>query len=95
MKLWRKILYTVIFIALGVLMICATVKLFSDLSKASFFNWLKIMTGAVGLGLYGVYIAFSKGEWAEKHPRSARIADVCGWIGIVLHAVWIWMRWVL
>ena len=87
--------YTVRFASIGALMIHATVKMFSDLSKASFLNWLKIMMGGTGLGLYGIYIAFSRGEWAEKHPPGARIADACGWIGIVLHAVWIWMRWAL
>ena len=93
MKMWRKILYSTMFASMGVLMIGATVELFSDLSKSGFLNWLETMMGAAYIILHGIYLAFSKGEWAQNHPRGARIADACGWIGIVLLGVWIWMRW--
>ena len=95
MKLWRKVLYGLMFTAVGGFMIFATVELFSDLSKAGFLNWLKTMLGGASLILYGVYRGFAKGEWAEKHPRGAKIADICGWVGIAFHGLWIWMRFVL
>ena len=87
MKLRRKIFLILIFAGVGAVMILSTVRLISDPSKVNLLTWIQRMASAAWIVLYGIYVNFANGEWAEKHPRGARIADGCGWAAIVFGAI--------
>lgn len=95
MERWRKIFFTALLVLLAGSMVYITVDMFSDLSEATFQRWLKFMIGGTAGVLGCLYKIMGTGEWAQKHPLGARIADICGWIGVVFSLVWAVIYWIL